>query len=146
MQIDAFFLTSFQEQEDEAQEAGINIEIVAPDIGGKQEADDAGVVEGEAGEIGQAYQNLPPSVERGIQNVVDDAAVVGGRGDRSRKKRDVDCGPSPEGVVSVELCNIFVSKALWYRTFKKLDCSLIWNFYRMYHNIHSSNWSNFMKK
>ena len=30
----------------------------------------------------------------------------------------------------------FVSKALRYRTFKKLDCSLIWNFYRMYHSIH----------
>ena len=40
----------------------------------------------------------------------------------------------------------FVSKALWYRTFKKLDCSLIWNFYRMYHSIHSSNCANFMKK
>ena len=40
----------------------------------------------------------------------------------------------------------FVSKALWYRTFKKLDCSLIWNFYRIYHSIHSSNSANFMKK
>ena len=42
--------------------------------------------------------------------------------------------------------NTFVSKALWYTTFKKLDCSLIWNFYRMYHSIHSSNCANFMKK
>ena len=35
--------------------------------------------------------------------------------------------------------------ALWYRTLKKLDCSLIWNFYRMYLSIHSSNcakWKN----
>ena len=40
----------------------------------------------------------------------------------------------------------FVSKSLWYRTFKKLDCSLIWNFYRMYQSIHSSNCANFMKK
>ena len=33
----------------------------------------------------------------------------------------------------------FVSKALWYRTFKKRDCSLIWNFFRMYQSIRSSN-------
>ena len=38
----------------------------------------------------------------------------------------------------------FVSKALWYRTFKKLDCSLIWNLYTMYQSIHSSNCGNFM--
>ena len=29
---------------------------------------------------------------------------------------------------------------------KKLDCSLIWNFHRMYHSIHSLNCVNFMKK
>ena len=40
----------------------------------------------------------------------------------------------------------FVSKALWYRTFKKLDCSLIWNLHIMSKNIHSSNCANFMKK
>ena len=39
-----------------------------------------------------------------------------------------------------------VSKALWYRTFKKIDCSLIWNFNRMYQTIHSSNLSKFHEK
>ena len=41
--------------------------------------------------------------------------------------------------------NTFVSKALWYRTFEKPDCSLIWNLYRMYQSIHPSNCANFMK-
>ena len=44
------------------------------------------------------------------------------------------------------LLNTFVSKALWYMTLKKLDCSLIWNLYRMFQRIHSSNCANFMKK
>ena len=44
-----------------------------------------------------------------------------------------------------ETC-IFVSKALWHRTFKKLDGSLIFNLFRMYQSIYSSNSANFMKK
>ena len=39
----------------------------------------------------------------------------------------------------------FVSKALWYRIFTKLDCSLIWNLHKMCQSMHSSN-CNFMKK
>ena len=48
--------------------------------------------------------------------------------------------------LNTQLPSTFVSKALWYRIFKQLDCSLIWNFHRMYQSIHSSNSAYFMKK
>ena len=47
---------------------------------------------------------------------------------------------------TISNCLTFASLVLWYRTFKKLDCSLIWNFCRMCQTIHSSNCANFMEK
>ena len=57
----------------------------------------------------------------------------------------ITCRPIRLSHYHISCLVTFVSKALWYRTFKKLDCSLIWNFYRMYHSIQSSNCANFMK-
>ena len=41
-------------------------------------------------------------------------------------------------------CFTIVAKALWYRTFCQLDCSLIWNFYRIYHSSHSSTCAHYV--